>query len=225
LDTPEGYDPRIRDALDAANWEGDVLPRVLSYAKRMASLFSRLGFEVEPSELVSEAISRAYGVGSKHNDECTYRNWNQEACPDLHVFICGIIKSIISQRCEHHEKHHYFNTDYKAEVGADRNDKDASDKLHTYLSSPENPEDALANAQDQDLAKQREIFDQLFCDDEEIMMTWMAIEEVGGRPSLIAEVTGYSVEKVYNIKRRVKDRLRPYVDKPEREPLTGGARR
>ena len=208
-----GYDLANLDKLEAADWDS-ALPKVYKYARWKCRYYAQLGCDFDPLQLVDEAVARAYGVGTSSTDEATYRNWNQETCPDLAIFLIGIIKSMLSHLKVHHEK-------FRSE--ALDNEEVESEKLKTldfeaqdsiYLSGlirPKTPEELLI------LKDQREEFLSFLNDisaaDEEIAMVLMAYEDGAVKASEVTEATEYEIVRVYNINKRLSRKIRQFLKK------------
>lgn len=211
-----GYDLENLDKLAAANWD-DALPRVYKYAKWKCFNYSLLGFEFDPESLVDEAIARAYGSGTSSTSEPTYRNWNQDAYPDLADFLISIIKSLLSHLKEHHlaflaeslndnekeESHSISKLDYEAQQAS---------FLHGLIRT-KTPEEELI------LKKQRELFrsflNDLSLSDEEIGFVIMAYEDGAEKAAEVAERTGFEIGKVYNINRRLGRKILQFLKQNE----------
>ena len=199
------YDPSIREELDKADWNS-VFPPVLKYAVWRAKKFAWIGNELDPEALVSEAIARAYGVGTGG----TCRNWNINKCPKLETFLIGIIKSMTSHKAEHvadSPKESLCNKD-----GSTKDDKllKSGDETKGFQ-KPKNPEEELIEAEN--LQPLMDELDELSDEDEELGMTILCIEDGISKTRHIAEATGYDRKKVNNLLRKLRRRLENYNPK------------
>lgn len=194
------YDPSIREVLNNEDWEA-VLPKVLKYARAQSKNMAWLGFKVEDEELVNEAIARAYGVGQNK----TYRNWNREKCPDLSMFLKGIIKSIISHRVEHANSYPedslYHNEGTQKTLTLR---KDLKGDAHSFRLK--NPEKIFAEKEDLGLLVDK--LKEVASGDEKLEYVIMCLEDGINRPREIAEVTGYDVKEVYKSLNMLRRRLK-----------------
>ncbi len=207
-----GYDVGNLDKLGAADWD-DALPKVYKYVQWKSFNYALLGYDFDPESLVGEAIARAFGSGTSATDEPTYRNWNQDTYPDLADFLISIIKSILSHLKEHHStfKSESLNDDENEE--SDKTSKlDSEAQSASFLNGlikTKTPEVQLI------LKHQRTLFrnflNELSLSDEEIGMTLMAYEDGAEKAADVAEVTGFEIEKVYNINKRLRRKVLQFL--------------
>ena len=195
----EKYDASVRTELDKQDWN-EVLPRVLKYAKWAAWTLSWLGIEVDPRDLVNEAISMAYGCG----EGGTYRNWDAQNCPKLEAFLFGVIKSITSHKIEHEAnfpKEPLTNQDGSARdiiPGID-----ASSLGDTF--NPATPEEKKVQQQ-QYLELERKL-DKIANENDDLLLIVAAIKEGCSKPRDIASETGIEVTRVYKLLSRLRKKL------------------
>lgn len=197
------YDPSICEELDQVDWD-HVIPKVLKYAHWRAKKFDWLGIEVDPGDLVQEAIARAYGIGSRGK----YRNWNRTKCPDVVVFLKGIIRNMTSRRAEHaadFPKESLHNQD-----GSLKDNKlfNSADELAgaCKLKTPE-----LEFVEAENLRALMDLLDGL--EDEDLGMVVLCIREGIGKPKEIARVIGFDVGQVNNILKRLRRKVRRFQQK------------
>jgi len=202
------YDLSNLDKLKEADWD-DVFPRVVKYAHRKCVNYSLLGFDFDPEVLVEEAIARAYGCGTSSRSESTFRNWNQDAYPDLASFLISIIKSMLNHLTEHHAA---FRMESFSDDESDEFDKPSKFDLEAQNSSfltglirPKTPEEQLVLNRQMDLF--RTFLNRLSSEDEEIGMVLMAYEDGAEKPADVSEITGIDIDKVYNINKRLNRRI------------------
>jgi hypothetical protein len=180
------YNPKIREELEKADWK-EISFKLLWYATSKAKMLRAIGIaDVDPEDLIQEAISLAYGVGP--ND--TYRNWNKELYPDLVGFLISVIKSIVSHKKENREK---FKTQT---IDDDFGDKDLKPL------SPENPEELVTKKHD--LAKLKQAIYERVKGDEEVGMVLLCFEDRISKPQQIAEETDYDINRINNALRRLR---------------------
>ncbi len=190
------YNPKIREELGKvgeAGWQ-EISLQLLWFATSKARMLRTMGIaDVDPEDLIQEAISLAYGGGPNN----TYRNWNKEVYPDLAGFLISVIKSIVSHKKEHR---------YKFKTGI--LDDDLGDKELKSL-SPENPEELVA--QKHDLTNLKEAIYERVKGDEEIEMVLLCLEDGISKPQRIAKETGYDINKVNNALRRLRRKTKDLV--------------
>lgn len=199
------YDPSIHEELKKVNWDA-VLPSVLKYAVWRTKNFEWLGEKVDPEALVQEAIARVYGIGTNG----TYRNWEREACPDIAVFLMGIIRSMTSHTAEHEAgfpKESLF-----LEDGSPKDSKlFASADETAGVIKPKMPEDELIDAKN--LQSLMKVLDSLGAEDEDLGMVILCIEDGISRPRFIARETEFKIEKVNNLLKKLRRKLKRFNPK------------
>jgi hypothetical protein len=174
-----------------------------------------LGYIVEPEELVQEAISLAYGEGRNE----TYRNWNKEAYPKLEDFLISIIESITNHKADHAMRIRVkplFNEDGKLDDFEDN----ISLKEKASKGVFNSPEDEIVQSESWQPLKDK--LKSISEEDEEIGIIILCLEDGICRPSDISNETGYEVDKVYNIFRRLRTRLKEFKPSPMRNILKKG---
>jgi hypothetical protein len=202
------YDSATREKLDRVNqeeWE-EALSRSLHYAQNKVKFISLFDCRIDAEELVSEAVARAFGVGTGKFDNVTYRNWNQDRYPLLVGFLISIIKSLVNHIFEEHVGLTFLPT-----VGEDDLQTNHVEGLIQQKHPSETPELSLLYAE-----RARQLIDALeviSCKDEEIGMLLLAIEAGYSKAADQAEQTGYDVSTIYNIRKRLKRKLETFLDK------------
>lgn len=199
------YDATIHKELNEADWD-EVLPRVLKYAESRANKFRWLGDKIDPEDLVNEAIELAYGVGEKG----AYRNWDREKCPSLTKFLIGIIRSMTSHMAEHEirfPKESYY---YKDGTPKDESIYGTIYAITERLET-KTPEGEII--ENENLAAMEEQLDLISDEDEDLGLVILCIKEGYGEPRYIAEETGFGVEKVNNLLKRLRRKLNKYNPK------------
>jgi RNA polymerase sigma factor (sigma-70 family) len=193
-------DESIRTCLDEADWQS-VLPAVLKYAEARARKFKWLGDQVDPEALVQEAIVRAYGGE---------RNWDREKCPRLENFLIGIIRSMTSHTVEHELNFPKESLYY--DDGTPKNGEifKSGDKTRGAF-NPKTPEEELIEGDN--LKNLMDILDELGSDNEELGMVILCLEDGIGKPREIAKETGYEINNVNNLLRKIRRKLDIYKPK------------
>jgi DNA-directed RNA polymerase specialized sigma24 family protein len=203
------YDPSIHEKLEKADWDA-ALPRVLKYAVSRAKIFKWLGDEVEPEALVQEAIARAYGTGTRGN----YRNWNREKCPDFANFLIGIIRSMTSHEAEHGSefpKESLFDED-----GSPKDEKllKSADEVAGALMPKTSEVELIEN---ENLRTLNDELDSISVEDEDLGLVIVCIEDGISKPRHIAEETGFEINKVNNLLRKLRRKLDKYNPKMKKQ--------
>ena len=209
------YDPRIHTKLDQADWDA-ILPRVLKYAVFRAKMFTCRGDVIEPKDLVLEAVARAYGIGNRGN----YRNWNSEKCPDLGDFLIGIIRSMTSHDAEHGSgfpEESLFHDDGTAK----------DEKILKYADEaagalmPKTPETEIIVREN--LQALKELLDRISVEDENLGLVIVCIEDGISKPRDIAEKTGFDINKVNDLLRKLRRKCAEF--KPQMKKQSSKERR
>ena len=203
------YDPSIHEKLEKADWDA-AIPRVLKYAVSRAKIFKWLGDEVEPEALVQEAIARAYGTGTREN----YRNWNREKCPDLANFLIGIIRSMTSHEAEHGSefpKESLFDED-----GSPKDEKllKSADEVAGALMPKTSEVELIEN---ENLRTLNDELDSISVEDEDLGLVIVCIEDGISKPRHIAKETGFEINKVNNLLRKLRRKLAKYNPKMKKQ--------
>lgn len=201
------YDPATRVRLQQVSekeWE-ETLAQVLFYARRKTALLSLLDYRIDCEELVHEAIGRAYGVGTGRFDKLTYRNWDQDKYPLLAHFLIGIVKSLVDHILKEHIEIEFLPT-----AGDDDLQAQKVEELINQQRPSEDPETQLLNTE---RAKQLLVaLDVISRDDEEIGMYLLAVQEGHSDAVGQANETGYDIKQIYNIRKRLRRKLAPFID-------------
>lgn len=202
------YDSATRERLQQVSkeeWE-KTLAQVLYYARRKTVFLSLLDYRIDSEELVQEAIGRAYGVGTGRFDNLTYRNWNQDKYPLLADFLKSIVKSLVDHILKEHIGIQFLPT-----VDDDELQTQKVEELIQQQRPSENPENSLLTAE-----RAREllaVLDAISSDDEEIGMYLLAVQEGHSEAVDQAKETGYDVKLIYNIRKRLRRKLAPFIDR------------
>jgi DNA-directed RNA polymerase specialized sigma24 family protein len=186
------YDPAIREELDKANWP-EISPKLLKFADSKAWMLRATGIaDVDHEDLIHEAILLAYGAGPNG----TFRNWNKETYPELASFLISVIKSILNHKMDHHLT---FKSDSKSL------DDDSLDDCDLVKLSPKSPEEILK--EEYALFNLNAAIDERVKGDQEIELVLRSLEDGVSKPRHIAEETGYDINKVNNILKRLRRRI------------------
>lgn len=206
--TPEKkeYDPVTREKIERVDQEelNDALIRALYYARRRVFFISLFDCRLDAEELVSEAVARAFGVGTGKFDNVTYRNWNQDRYPLLTDFLISIIKSLVHHILEEHVGLKFLPT-------AGENDIQTAkvESLIQQQHPSHTPELSLEYAERARILVAA--LEEISSKDEEIGMLLLAVEAGYSKAAEQAEETGYDANKIYNIRKRLKRKLEPFL--------------
>lgn len=202
------YDSKTRERLQQVSkeeWE-KVLAQVLFYARRKTAFLSLLDYRIDSEELVQEAIGRAYGIGTGKFDKLTYRNWDQDKYPLLVNFLKDIVKSLVDHILKEHIGLEFLHTVDDDELQTQK----VEELIHQQRPS-EDPEISLLSAE-----RAKELLaalDAISSDDEEIGMYLLAVQEGHSEAVDQAKETGYDVKQIYNIRKRLRRKLAPFIDR------------
>jgi DNA-directed RNA polymerase specialized sigma24 family protein len=194
-----GYDPSIRDELERIEWNS-ILPRAIKFALIKEKMLRRLGSELTYEDLIQEAITRLYGIG----EGGSYRNWNYKKY-NATVFLKFVIKDLV--KAELKKLARYKKEPLYRENGSEKNLIINKDGLNIAdLLRTKSLEDIVidAGAANDLLSKLEEISD----DNEDLGMVIMCYEDGISKPREIAEITGFDKDKVNNLKRTLKRKLK-----------------
>lgn len=188
------YDSSVQREMDEMDWDS-VLLRVLKYAVQVSKKFYWLGYKVDPEDLVSEAVTQAYGGN---------RNWNKNTCPDFANFLIGIIRSITSHTAEHEAK--FTKESIFSEDGSSKDNKllVTVDTITGYC-RPKTPEEKFIETDN--LQKLMDVLDKLENENEDLGMVILCIKDEISEPRYIAQETGFEVSKVYNLLKKLRRKL------------------
>lgn len=202
------YDSATRERLQQVSkgeWE-ETLAQVLFYARRKTAFLSLLDYRIDSEELVHEAIGRAYGVGTGRFDKLTYRNWDQDKYPLLVNFLKSIVKSLVDHILKEH-----IGIEFLPTVNDDDIQTQKVEGLIHQQRPSKNPEISLLNAE-----RAKELLaalDVISRKDEEIGMYLLAVQEGHSEAVDQAKETGYDIKQIYNIRKRLRRKLAPFIDR------------
>ncbi len=175
---------------DILEKEWDHFYRRLSYtARKYARYLSNYGEDINPDELISEAVTRTLD-GT--------RKWDRNTCPDLLPFLINTIKSIASSQIKSLKRHGHESLDENVGYGD-------SDKDYAQASTYKSPEEVL---------KAKQLLERFhrwanveFADDPDVQTVIMCLEEEITKPQEIAEFMEIPVKDVYRILQRYRRRF------------------
>jgi DNA-directed RNA polymerase specialized sigma24 family protein len=202
------YDPATREKLEqveAEEWE-DTLARALSFARSKTKFISLFDCRLDAEELVREAVARAFGVGTGKFDNVTFRNWNQDKYPLLVNFLRSIIRSMVGHIIKEHAGIDFLPTNGNDDIHADK-----VEGLIQQKRPSETPESSLLNVER--AGELLKALEKISAKDEEIGMFLLAVEDGYSKAADQAEATGYDAQQIYNIRKRLKRNLEPFLDK------------
>ncbi len=199
---------KILDLLEAADWK-DIAFRLTRYAYWEASKYiwksgnrNHLPGGNTPEDIALGAIEKVWsGV----------RDWNPEKYPNLLKHLTKVVDSDLN---------HLFRSmeHWKSERMPDRSDdlgiKGAQDESHAEISSTihqvsiaKNPEEQLIAVENKEYeAKVKNEFYVMVKGDEDLEMLLLCFEEGIDKPEAIAAQTGWDIQMVYNLRRKLSRR-------------------
>ena len=229
--SPDRYDQTNIEEIHKQNWS-DLMSRLLKYAAMKAYRNNWVGeVDLNPEDLVNEAVARVFGVGS----DDTFRNWNKERYPDFYEFMLSVIDSLANHQVEHADKfsrESFYNEDgtekvYRKSVSAatcaaspdadlDPYDQDRPDdkrqgvKYYPLPDEPLTPEELLDNAQ----AYQRLLgfIQELNPGDDDLALVVMCYEDGIAKSAEIATVTDLDIKVVYAVQKKLRTHIRRRMD-------------
>jgi hypothetical protein len=197
-----GYDRSTIKKFDAINWS-EIMPRLIKYARSKESILTKVGSELRYSDLLQEAIARVYGQGKNGK----YRNWDSVKYPDLAIFLIFIMKEIVHREIATATTYKKEQLCWDAVPGEERElsieNYDSVDKQHSS-----NPEYLIIEKESIERLSDR--LEVISDEDEELGLVLLCIFDGKTKSSQIAEETDLPIEKVYNLKRKLKRRLNCY---------------
>lgn len=200
-----GYDQETSDLIRQLSEEDllEALGRALAYAQKETKFLQLVDCRIDPQELVQEAIARTFGTGTGRFGNNTYRNWNRDKYPTLYELLRSIIKSMRNHVLEEHKGITFISTE--------TDDHHARQKLEVKISEKSasfTPEDILTKSEDEIYLNS--CLKKISEDDDEIAIFLTAIKEGITKASEQSDITGFDINTVYNIKRRLKRKLKPF---------------
>ena len=196
---------KILDLLEAADWK-DIVFGLTRYAYWKASKYTwksgnrnHLPGGNTPEDIALGAIEKVWsGV----------RDWNPDKYPNLLIHLMKVVDSDLNHLFKSMEH-------WKSERIPDKSDdlgiKGAHDESHAQISATihqvsiaKNPEEQLIAVEDKEYEhKVKNEFYAMVKGDEDLEMLILCFEERIDKPETIAAQTGWDIQKVYNLKRKL----------------------
>ena len=196
----KGYDTSIRDRLAIANW-GEVWPRVVKFARAKELMWRKFGVKLGYLEIIQKAISRIYGVESGGK----YRNWDFRRYPDLAFFLRFVIKDVIRDeiaKLADHSSEKLFRKD-----GSERDMgfvEEGADILGIF--TRKSVEQVII---DEEEAKELlDILHEISETDSDLGLVVLCLEDGVRKRSEIAEITGFTRERVYSLLQKIQRKVK-----------------
>lgn len=202
----KGYDRSVIEKLRAVDWNS-IRPRLIKYARSKEFMLDSIGSEKGYEDIIQEAIARVYGQGENGK----YRNWDSDKYPDIGLFLKFVIREIVQREVEdltgYSKEQICWDENPGEEKGLAVDSFDSVDSHH-----PDTPENATLRKERID--KLSAMIEEVADGDEELGLMIMCIHQDGiTKSAQIADEIGLPVEKVYNLKKRLKRRLEFYKGK------------
>ena len=191
--------------LEAADWK-DIVFRLTRYAYWKASNYTwKSG---DPNQLPGGKTPEDIALGAIEKVWSSVRDWNPDKYPNLLKHLMKIIDSDLN---------HLFMSmgHWKSERIPDKSDdlgiEGAQGESHDDISSTihevsitKNPEEQLITIEDKEYEnKVKNEFYAMVKGDEDLEMLILCFEERIDKPETIAAQTGWDIQKVYNLKRKL----------------------
>ncbi|MDA3918595.1 MAG: hypothetical protein PF690_16725 [Deltaproteobacteria bacterium] len=200
----KGYDRSILETLSKVDWPA-ISPRLIKYARAKEQLLIKVGSELNYSDIFQEAVARVYGQGENNK----YRNWDTEKYPDLVDFIKIVMHEItrreITRVTGYRIEQLCWEDDSGEEKGLPVNSQDSTDANLSW--NPESLE--IKKEEIEDLSNE---VDRISNEDEELGLVLMCIDDGNVKSQQMARETGFAIEKVYNLRRKLKRRFRKWYN-------------
>lgn len=196
---------KVLDLLEAADWK-DIILRLTHYAYWKSSKYTwRSG---DPDRLPGGKTPEDIALGAVQKVWTGERDWDPDKYPDLLKHIMRIIDSDLN---------HLINSaEYKKSVRMpERIDEmgtgGAHDEALDDTSSPIQKANQIRSPEEQLIAREQREFEEKvkneFYDtvkgDEDLEMLWLCFDEGIDKPEKIATQTGWDIQKVNNVKRKL----------------------
>lgn len=165
--------PSLLKALSDANWE-QLLPRLTAYAGRQLRRVGWVsGKDLEPNRMsVMDAVDVAL-------ERCLdgSRRWNEAAPPELGAFLCGVIKSIVS--------------DERKKLSRDKADL-AGDTIEEVV----DPSESMAAADEDSVSAVCAAIEACVQGDEDLELFRLAVSDGNTKREHIAAALGWTPDQV-----------------------------
>jgi hypothetical protein len=199
----KSYDKSVIKKLDAADWSSMMLG-LIKYARAKEKVLISVYSDLIYTDLIKEAIARVYGQGAIGK----FRNWDSDKYPDLSLFMKYIIKDVVREEVSrltgYKTQQLFWENDPEEERFFKSSAIDESD-AHQYFS----PESLILEQEkeifEDELSKKiRETVDEIEQGDEDLAIMLISIKDGNTKSAKIAEDTGFDINKVYYLRKRLK---------------------
>ena len=196
---------KVLDLLEAADWK-DIIFRLTHYAYWKASKYTwKCG---NPKQLLGGKTPEDIALGAIEKVWSGVRDWNPDKYPDLIKHLMRIVDSDLNHLINSLEsKKTPRLTDKFQESGKNID----YEEKHLNRSSIKYDSYDIVNPEKQLIAKEDEEFEEkvikefyeIVKGDEDLEMLLICFEEGINKPEEIATQTGWDIQKVYNLKRKI----------------------
>lgn len=200
----KNYDRSIREKLNSLDWPAISL-RLLKYARSKEKMLIKIGSELTYTDLFQEAVARVYGQGENNK----YRNWNSKKHPDISEFLKLVMHEVTRQEIARitgytMERLCWEDTSEEEKL-LPVNNQDSCDANLSW-----NPENLKIKKESiEELSNEVE---RISNNDEELGLMLMCIGDGNVNCHKIAEETGFTIKKIYNLRRKLKRHFTKWYD-------------
>lgn len=196
------FDSSIIQDLEQVDWDY-VYPRLLRYATYKCKKFEWLGTATfDPESMAHEAVALVFGRGKDGN----YRNWNPNKCPDITKFLEGIVDSLVNHEYEKTKTFKTESLDCENQTSVDilcNSDFSVRTFFDCFLLMDPSKELEMKENILRMVTSIRHAAD----GDEAAKKVVACLEQGVGKPREIADEIGIDVVKVYQILRRLREKI------------------
>jgi len=191
----------IKD-LEDVDWNY-VYPRLLRYATYKCRKFAWLGtVTFDPESIAQEAVALIYGRGEDGN----YRNWDRSKCSDIIKFLKGVVDSLVSHEYEKMKTFKIESLDCKKHTDVDiSHDPDFSVMNFMDFLSAADPAKELEMKEN--ISQMVKSIRNAAGENKYAKLVVSCLEQGIGKPREIADEIGIDVTEVYQILRRLREKI------------------
>jgi hypothetical protein len=196
------FDPSIIEVLERVDWNY-VYPRLLRYAIYKCKKFEWLGtITFDPESMTQEAVALAFGRGKDGN----YRNWDRSKCPDIIKFLEGIVDSLVNHEYEKIKTFKTESIDYENQTSID-NLRNSDFSVQNYFDCFSVTDPASELEMKENILRMVTSIRHAADGNKTANMVVACLEQGMGKPRDIADEIGIDVNEIYQILRRLRDKI------------------
>ncbi|MGD0277827.1 MAG: hypothetical protein ABSC11_00820 [Smithella sp.] len=196
------FDYSIIQKLEQVDWD-NVYPRLLRYATYKCKKFEWLGTATfDPGGMAHEAVALVFGLGKDGN----YRNWNRNKYPDIAKFLEGVVDSLVNHEYEKTKTFKMESMDCENQTSVD-NLRNSDSSVRNYFDCFSVTDPATELEMKENILRMVTSIRQATDGDETANMVVTCLEQGMGKPREIADEIGIDVTEVYQILRRIREKI------------------